>query len=75
MIFIIIFGLFIPVFGAPDPHNLGRFAGVILILAFIEILLELILFEIFLSNGKSVPTKNLRKAEKLNNHSKKNKKR
>ena len=35
--------LFIPMFGAPDPHNLGRFAGPLIILAIFEIIAELAL--------------------------------
>ncbi len=65
MIFLLFLALFIPMFGAPDPHNLTRFAGLILILATIEFIIELFLLNILISKPGGVTRIELKSDERL----------
>lgn len=64
MILLLIIGIFIPMFGAPDPHNLGRFAGPLIILAIFEIIAELILLNVLTSKPSRFSRSSLQRNEK-----------
>ena len=63
MIFLLILALFIPMFGAPDPHNLLRFAEPLIILAIFEITFEAVLLNIAIKKPSGVVASDMKNVD------------